>query len=205
MIFLCQVPYKDFLSFSCWFGLGIWGCLVFFGGEAQLSDSKVPVYVPVVQGPVLLSICISWPDCKHAQSLSNSRPSWVNCQRKVFMVLLFSAVWVWMKKGGNKFPLDEKVLNLFSNSLLRTTLPLTETEIARHVTHFFSALAEQKQTCPVFLVPCPLTILLLTDSSIPASSELYSNVCNVLKNLSDSLLLLECVTFLLFSLTTNCT
>lgn len=105
-----------------------------------------------------------------------------------------------MKKSGNNFPLDEKVLNLFSNSLLRTTLPLTETEIARHVTRFFSVLAEQKQTCPVFLVPCPLTILLLTASSIPASSELYSNVCSVLKNLSNSLLPLERVTFFLFFL-----
>ena len=68
---------------------------------------------------------------------------------------------------------------------------------------FFSVLAEQKQICPVFLVPCPRTILLLTDSSIPASSELYSNVYSVLKNLSDSLVLLECVTFFLFFLATN--
>lgn len=100
-----------------------------------------------------------------------------------------------MKKRGNNFPLDEKVLNLCSSSLLRATLPLAETEIARHVTHFFSVRAEQKQACPVFLVPCPLTLLLLADSSIPASSEPYCEVCAVLKNLSDTLLLLECVTF----------
>lgn len=58
------------------------------------------------------------------------------------------------------------------------------TEIARHVTHFSSVKAEQKQPCSMFRVPCPRTVLLLADSSIPASSELHCAPCsNVWKKL----------------------
>lgn len=75
-----------------------------------------------------------------------------------------------MEKGGNNFTLDEEVLNLFSNSLLRT-LPLSEAEIARHVAPFF-CVGRAASARPGVPWPLPSDYTLLADSSIPASSAL---------------------------------
>lgn len=182
LIFPCQVPYKDFLSFSVWvwllFGFGFaWGgffllcgcCsfLVFWEGrsedEVQLFDDKLLFCVSVVCSPVILPVCISGLGCNHSVTDCLS-------QGKVWANSAFQSCASLDENDGNNFPLDEKVLNLFGNSLWRTTLPLAEAAVATRAAWFS--------------VPCGR-----------AAPPAPSGVCRLLKNPSDSFLLLERVTF----------